>query len=382
MTRIKTKYQKTVRIQQKVCGLLFSIFSFTYLFVFQRDVLEALHFYLAHGKTHFSPFGSALVMTLTLLLMSWGIHVVVSIKGKFHSLIYLPGFFVLMSISDIDKNIYINGGNKTWLWLLPVLLGGIIFICMIGKKMFSSKKSTNITASRLIGSNVFVLILGCILTLSVGNTDENFHHELEIERHIKQKNFTKAIKVGEHSLEATKNLTALRAMALSNAGLLGEKLFSYPQYYGINGLFLFEDSLQNLRYTNDSIYNHLGARPYNGGSKIDYLRSLCYEDKGKFTALQYFLSALLLDKQVETFANVLIDFFEQEDTLPMHLKEAVVMYQFAHPTYKFATIDSSLIQKYTTYRQLQEEITSPIKQKNQLRREFGHTYWWYYDYQK
>lgn len=50
----------------------FSLFSFVYLYVFQRDVLEALHFSLAHGKTTFAPMASALVITLILLLLRWG----------------------------------------------------------------------------------------------------------------------------------------------------------------------------------------------------------------------------------------------------------------------------------------------------------------------
>ena len=382
MIKINTIYQKAVRIQKRVCGLLFSIFSFVYLFIFQRDVLEALHFSLANGKTHFSPFGSALVMTLTLLLLTWGINMAVTIKGKFHSLIYIPAFFVLVSISDIERDIFTNGGNSMWLWLLPVLLGAFICIGIIGNKLFPAIQTKDVTTEELIGSNIFFLILGCIFTLSVSNTDENLHHELEIERYIREKDFTKAMKVGQYSLDVTQNLTALRAMALSNAGMLGDKFFTYPQYYGANGLFLLDNPLQTLRYTNDSIYCHLGARPYNGGNKIDYLRSLCYEDKGKFTALHYYLLALLLDKQVDAFAAALNDFYEPEDSLPVHLKEAVVMYQSVHPTYKFATTDSMLIQKYATYKKRQGELTSPVEEKNQMRREFGDTYWWYHDYQK
>ena len=51
---IHKNYKKAARIQTAVCGFLFSIFSFIYLYVFQCDVLEALHFSLAHGKTHFA----------------------------------------------------------------------------------------------------------------------------------------------------------------------------------------------------------------------------------------------------------------------------------------------------------------------------------------
>lgn len=69
---ISETYKRAARIQTVVCGFLFSVFSVVYLYVFQRDVLEALHFSLAHGKTSFAPLASALIITLVLLLLRWG----------------------------------------------------------------------------------------------------------------------------------------------------------------------------------------------------------------------------------------------------------------------------------------------------------------------
>ena len=382
MNKLNSIYQKAVRIQVFVCGLLFSIFSFVYLFVFQRDVLEALHFSLAHGKTHFSPLGSALVMTLTLILLTWGINALVAIKGKYRSLAYVPAFIVLMAISDLGRDVYINGGNAAWLWLLPTLLGGFIGIAFWCKKALRVKLDTTISATSLICSNLFFLLLGSIATLSVGNTDEVFHHELEVERHLREKDYVQAINVGQKALDASQTLTALRSIALSNAGELGDKLFTYPQYYGVNGLFLPEDSLLTLRYTNDSIYSHLGARPYNGGGRLNYLSTLCYEEKGKFTALHYYLSALLLKKRVGTFAEVISDFYEPGDSLPNHFKEAILLYKEGHPEYPFDITDAELVEKYSAYKYKKTGFASKTEEKNQMRREYGNTYWWYHDYQE
>lgn len=86
-------YKKTARIMIAVCGLLFSLFSFVYLYVFQRDVLEALHFSLAHGKTTFAPMASALVITLILLLLRWGVNSLLGLKGRVRALAYVPSFW-------------------------------------------------------------------------------------------------------------------------------------------------------------------------------------------------------------------------------------------------------------------------------------------------
>lgn len=382
MNSINSKYRKAVRIQTLVCGLLFSIFSFVYLLVFQCDVLEALHFSLAHGKTHFSPLGSALVMTLTLLLLTWGVNAIISFKGRYHSLAYMPAFFVLMAISDIGKDVYINGGNATWLWLLPTLIIGFIGISFTCRKIFHARLNTTISPAGLIGSNLLFLLVGCLATLNVGNTNEVFHHELMTERYLREKNYISAMKVGERSLETSQTLTALRALAMSNAGQLGERLFTYPQRFKASGLFLPKDSLQTLRYTNDSIYIHLGARPYSGGSNLNYLHDLCYEEKGKFTALHYYLSALLLEKRLDTFANVINDFFEQGELLPRHFQEAIIIYQETNPSYPFVVTDSTLIEKYSIYKNRKTEFKSKTHEKNQMRRKYGDTYWWYYDYQE
>ena len=64
-------YKKTARIMTVVCGLLFFSFSFVYLYVFQKDVLEAYHYTLAHGKTHYVAQNAALIITIVLLLLRW-----------------------------------------------------------------------------------------------------------------------------------------------------------------------------------------------------------------------------------------------------------------------------------------------------------------------
>jgi hypothetical protein len=40
-----------------------------------------------------------------------------------------------------------------------------------------------------------------------------------------------------------------------------------------------------------------------------------------------------------------------------------------------------MIQRLQEFDKLQKEYTSPVEQKNRMRREFGDTYWWYYRYQ-
>ena len=82
--------RRTARILMVACGLLFSIFSFVYLSVFQKDVMEALHYSLAQGKTVYAPWISAVLITLVLLVVRWIINGIVKLEGVLKSLSYFP----------------------------------------------------------------------------------------------------------------------------------------------------------------------------------------------------------------------------------------------------------------------------------------------------
>lgn len=234
----------------------------------------------------------------------------------------------------------------------------------------------------LMNSNLIILLVWALMTVGIGNSDRNFHHELAVERCLRAKKYEDALKVGERSLEATRTLTALRAYALAHVGQMGDRLFAYPQYYKSEGLFFSGDSLHDLRYTNDSIYHYLGARPYENESKLLFLQHICDREIGKYTSLDYYLSALLLDKKLKDFAGAMCEFYEENTRIPRYYQEALVMYQSTHPEYTCLATDSTIVQRFDAYKARQKDFTSPVEEENRMRREFGDTYWWYYDYQK
>lgn len=375
-------YKKTARIMIAVCGLLFSLFSFVYLYVFQREVLEAFHFSLAHGKTVFAPLASAIVVTLILLLLRWGVNSLLGLKGKVRALSYVPSFLVLCALTDVGRGVYTSGYHTQWTWLLPLLVLLFVGLAYWLRGLFRVQLNQEGSIWGLVNSNLTILLCLCLLTVCVGNSNRAYHHELEAEYYLRTKEYDKVLNVGEHSLEASRTLTAFRAVALSHLGQMGDRLFAYPQYYRSDGLFFESDSLHTLRYTNDSIYYLLGARPYAGEDRMVFLRNICYKGTGKYTSLDYYLSALLLEKQVDRFMQVLPDFYLPEDTLPRYYREAAVLYHAQRNDTIFPVADSLMTDRFKAYRALQQEGGSPQQERNRMRREFGDTYWWYYDYQE
>lgn len=379
---ISSLYKKTARIMIVVCGLLFSIFSFVYLYVFQRELLEALHFSLAHGKTQFAPATSAIVITLILLLLRWGVNSLLGLKGYVRALSYFPSFLVLCALTDIDRNVYTSAAHSDWLWLLPLLIMLFVGAAYILRKVFRMQLNREGSPMGVVNGNILIMLLFSLITVFCGNTDRTFHHELQAEHYLRHDDFDKALRVGEKSLKSSRTLTALRAMAMAHTNTMGDRLFDYPQYYGSEGLFFADDSLETLRYTNDSIYYLLGARPYAGEERMTFLRNICYKGTGKYTALDYYLSALLLDKKLDEFMEAANDFFAPEDTLPRFYREAMVLYQAIHADSAFCRTDSACMKRFLEYREKEKEYTDGRERENWMRRHYGDTYWWYFDYRK
>jgi hypothetical protein len=375
-------YKRAARILTVACGLLFSVFSFVYLFVFQKDVVGALHYSLSQGKTFYSPLIGAIIITAVLLIFRWGINGLMGLKGPVRSLSYFPSCLLLGVLTDVNRDTFHGGSiEDKWLWLLPLLLLIYVGVTYTLRRVLRFWLNQEGSVLGLINSNLAILMLLCLMTVCIGNSNVNFHHELAVEQAIRDKDYAGARMVGVESLETTRTLTALRAHALSLEGTMGEHLFEYPQYYGADGLLFDPHSQETLRLNADSLYVYLGAKPRATEKTTDYLARICRDDEGKHTALDYYLSALLLDKKLDKFASAVETYCFEQDTLPRYYREAVVLYKHSHPGYSRAVNDTLMVQRLNEFLSRQKEFTSPTEEKNRMRREYGDTYWWYYRYQ-
>ena len=180
-------YKRAVRILTGACGLLFSAFSFIYLYLFQGDVLGALHYSLSQGKTHYSPLAGAIIITLVLLIFRWGINGLLGLKGSVRSLSYFPSCLLLGVLTDVNRSLY-HGGNfaDKWLWLLPLLLIMYVGVVFVLRRIFRHWLDHESSIIGLINSNLAILLILCLMTACIGNSDINFHHELAIENAIRE----------------------------------------------------------------------------------------------------------------------------------------------------------------------------------------------------
>lgn len=74
-------------------------------------------------------------------------------------------------------------------------------------------------------------------------------------------------------------------------------------------------SQETLRLNADSLYAHLGVRPHVAEETVDFLARICRDEIGRHTALNYYMSALLLDKKLDKFVSAVDMYCFEQDTL-------------------------------------------------------------------
>ena len=373
--------RRTARIIAVASGLLFSVFSVVYLSVFQKEVLEALHYSLAQGKTVYSPWMSAIIGTIVLLVLRWGVNVLVGLKGPLKALSYFPPCLLLGVLTDVGHGVYHGEGiSAQWAWLLPLLLALYVVIGKLLARACRLCVNPELEEGVMINSNLFILLLLCLMTACIGNSDIHFHHELKVEEALRKQDYEAARKVGLKSVDPSRNLTALRAYTMSREGTLGEYLFQYPQLYGAAGLLMDTSDDKALRLNADSLYVYLGARPALGEPAMNFFRRICEEESGNYTTMDYYLSALLLERKLEQFVRAFDELYIVRDSVPYYYRQALFLYDKLHQSAKPIVVDEAMEEKWEAYMEEKNSLAGTVGEGNRMRRKFGDTYWWYYQY--
>lgn len=371
--------RRTARILTVACGLLFSIFSIAYLSFFQQNVVEALHYSLAQGKTVYAPWISAVLITVVLLILRWAINALIGLKGPIKTLSYFPSCLLLGVLTDVGHGVYHGEGiSSVWSWLLPLLLFLYVGIGWILSRI--TRVWTNINVEIVVNSNLLILLLLCFMTVLIGNSNVHFHHELQMEEALRKQEYEEARKIGKRSMDPSRNLTALRAYSMSREGTMGEYLFSYPQLYGAAGLLIGHSDHEALRMNADSLYVYLGAKPFLGESAMKFFQRICQEESGNYTTLDYYLSALLLEKKLDQFATSFEELYIVKDSIPRYYRQALFLHQKMNPVMGNEIVDEIMQSQWEAYEKMKKELSGTVGEGNLMRRKYGDTYWWYYQY--
>jgi len=375
--------KKTVGIIRYSCGLLFSAFCFCFLFFLRGDVLAEVQYHLSGGLTTYSVLVGALIITFLLQLLQWVVKLLLHLPEKLYFLTYVPSFIFLSMLIDIDQNK--DGGLVwgAWSWLLPLLLFSWLIAVFVVKRVSAGfEESTQTTVQANIWPNYLGLMVLICLCGFVSKTPTVKQYEMKVERLLNERDYAEAAAVGIQSQETSQRLTQLRMYALSKQGLLADSLFSYPHIYGTKGLIDIHDTTTANRFPMQNIELYLGA--FAGRSiRSDkrFLEILSSDSLASEQSKQYMLCYHLLDKNLKDFDKVLHQVYGDtiEAELPRAYQEAVIMQHEYTPDSLPIYINKVYVERYAGYNAMRDSLSDATERKNRTRREYGNSYWWYFD---
>lgn len=363
ISSIQNKATRSIRI---ACGFVFIAFTVFYL-LFQSPLLEMLQKVVSDGQTSYSAKWGTWIITLILCIIQFGVSYLSRLPEWCHALSYIPSVTLLVFITDIHHDIYSNVTLGRWGWVLPLIVLLYIFLvwlCHQTRNFFESaskkKWHERFFPNFMILSFLFV---GCLF---FGNTDEVFHYEAAVDGAILKNDYEKALSIGAESRNTSRELTVMRVYALSRTDSLPERLFQYPQYDASRGLMFEKYDQQTTWLKKEEIYNYLGGLPKENESIVSFLKRLCYTETGNEPALDYYLCALLLRKELDEFVKEVNSYCYVDSLLPRAYQEALFLYYKKHPANQLPFNMTDLEVAYERY------LASPEK--------YWRNYWYYYDH--
>lgn len=372
------------KVVTSVSALLFAVFSFLFVAVYQAPMLEAFYDSFSTGKLSFNPWVVGAVVSLLLTLLALWLNRLAKFRREWTAMAYLPSALILAFITDIDRTLYTGGGSMLG-WVVVFLLGLTVYAFvsfLLRRILFEKIKDVTMTTNRVIWRNLILLVLIFMLVGTLSNGEENFKRETRAMSYFNKGDVEKALEVGYTSLDASHELTVMRAYMLAVVGEQGERLFEYPQYYASAALLPREERTSPL--VPDSVYSLIGAKPVKGESAVDFLSRMAHSDSATNVVKEYYLSALLLDKCLPKFKDEVMNFYGETtaDSLPKHFREALMLYADIDSNVSYTIDDNSMLRKFEAMRAEEAKHADTFVRGNYVRRYYGDTYWWYFLYGK
>lgn len=280
-------------------------------------------------------------------------------------------------------------------WVVSVALAVLLaFLLVLWRKRLQRQWGSQRSLwQNFMSSAVFLLVLGLYMGCMAAAPDY-VHYELRTAEALYAHQPGRAYKVGHKSLATSPRLFSMRCyvMAITNKHGLGDTFFQQPLPKGGSKHLLFPtDYRQNLIFPTAELYTCLGSNPQPGESHLAYLRRCAKtavqhrQNEAYVPAVDYYLCALLMDRQIDLFAHEISTFYAQRirsHHLPRYYAEALVYYtrNRTRPCviYHDAVIEANL----RDYAEMAAKYPDPRVRYNMMRRSYGETYWFWHEYEK
>ena len=220
-----------------ICGILFAAFAFCWLYFFQRELLWAENRFLfaEDSSLRIWMFNHHFIVSLSLtaiaLLLAIPGRLMFRFKKGLYACNYLLSAAFLGVITGYD-GVYVFGQDLT-VWIAS---GAFMFVLFLICKIVASvpKSEYNDRPRTLAGNLLLMSLLFCMVGY-LGNTDENLHRRLRMEKLYTEGDYAHILEIGRHEEESDITIDLLRAKAMLNlssdtnpaGSVIGELLFRY-----------------------------------------------------------------------------------------------------------------------------------------------------------
>ena len=373
-------------VVRTVCAIVFLLFVAIYVFFYQEDTLALTQHILSGGATIYSRVIGGIIITIVLALLHFTTAKVMRTKPLcIYALSCFPSLYILAMLTDFDTSQPLSPW-RWWAILMPlaaaVWWGVVYFLGELLRYRCSDIRHEEGYLARTLGCNIFILAAMMIGVGLLSNSNDITHYRLRMERLLMHGEYAKALEVGKASDKTDASLTMLRVFALAHEGRLGDELFKYP-VRGTSASIVPELSDgKMLMLSPDSVYRMLGAIPRHGQTTKNYLKAIVKSGQATKAAIEYQLCGMLIDKDLDGFFNLLMKTHKIDDTLPLHYREALILYTHRRSSPKVVYSNTVMDTDYDDMQRLEAETKSPGERRIQIYKQFSGTYWEYFDYHR
>lgn len=362
-----------------ICNIVFVSFCFCYLYYYQADLLSLMQYTYSDGQTHYNHLWGAVLTALLLLSVN-----LFSIRRNkdFHTFsawTFFPSAILLTFITGgrQTEDLNLSFGFIACISLIAVCLY-VIFSRYIRNFIRSnSEKINNNSLIKNLWINLLIITVQFMYVCAFSNSDRLFHARLHLLQSLCEKDYDEALCTIDKLETSDRQLTTLIVYTLSKKNVLAEKLFEYPLRGG--SVSLLPDSTLTSKIGFDEIYHHLNLKiPGNQiHNSIEFIRHGRGRNK---QAADYILCGYLMDKNLDAFVENITKYYDINDLLPKHYREALTLYVHSHTAPKVIFKNSIMDADFQDYQNMEHDITDTEERKNKLRDTYGNTYWYYYQY--
>ena len=373
-------------VVRTVCAIVFLLFVAIYVFFYQEDTLALTQHILSGGATIYSRVIGGIIITIVLALLHFTTAKVMRTKPLcIYALSCFPSLYILAMLTDFDTSQPLSPW-RWWAILMPlaaaVWWGVVYFLGELLRYRCSDIRHEEGYLARTLGCNIFILAAMMIGVGLLSNSNDITHYRLRMERLLMHGEYAKALEVGKASDKTDASLTMLRVFALAHEGRLGDELFKYP-VRGTSASIVPELSDgKMLMLSPDSVYRMLGAIPRHGQTTKNYLKAIVKSGQATKAAIEYQLCGMLIDKDLDGFVNLLMKTHKIDDSLPLHYREALILYTHRRSSPKVVYSNTVMDTDYDDMQRLEAETKSPGERRIQIYNQFSGTYWEYFDYHR